>query len=481
MLAIAEKMAQLWEQTATSHHAGRTIRDKRRDALQELLNAHEWLDGEGRPFKAPPFVVQLTRPTGFAAAQRAQSGDSDFRWPPQNHRDVLGLLGTIQLAHYFFVALSTGARTSEILGLRRDCVCYAPDTRAYARGKTYKLVQRHDGEWRDWLLPDIGIHAIEQQVRLVSLAERIAFMDPSSAPALDNEASPQEDKNHLWGQLSGGIASDARQPLRYINLRLRRYAHTLHMEATPGGQNLRSHRFRKTLARLVALALTQAPKLLMDVFGHRSIEMTLYYILTDKDLRAEIETVSRELRVMRAREVIEKMVEADLACQEETAAELHGYGGLAAIPIHSAVTTHRQRVHRRGSNWNTDSVIELAELLTLQGKAWEQVRAGILCTKLPGESGPCNKRKGRPEPSKCRSSCTHRLEEAFLKEDVDASIRYAVDAYEHATLAEKSLTAAHWAAQVRTNVPRFPDLRQKWIGNPTVQALMDGGGAKEAE
>lgn len=219
----------------------------------------------------------------------------------------------------------------------------------------------------------------------------------------------------------------------------------------------------------------------MDVFGHRSIEMTLYYILTDKDLRAEIETVSRELRVMRAREVIEKMVEADLACQEETAAELHGYGGLAAIPIHSAVTTHRQRVHRRGSNWNTDSVIELAELLTLQGKAWEQVRAGILCTKLPGESGPCNKRKGRPEPSKCRSSCTHRLEEAFLKEDVDASIRYAVDAYEHATLAEQSLTAAHWAAQVRTNVPRFPDLRQKWIGNPTVQALMDGGGAKEAE
>lgn len=111
VLAIAEKMAELWERTSTQLHAGRTVRDKRHDALQDLLDTHDWVDCDGRPFKAPPFFVQLTRPTGFAAAQRAQTGDHDFRWPPKNHRDVLGLLSTIQLAHYFFVALSTGART----------------------------------------------------------------------------------------------------------------------------------------------------------------------------------------------------------------------------------------------------------------------------------------------------------------------------------------------------------------------------------
>lgn len=220
----------------------------------------------------------------------------------------------------------------------------------------------------------------------------------------------------------------------------------------------------------------------MDVFGHKSIEMTLYYILTDKDLRAEIETVSRELRVMRAKEVVEKMVDADLDCQRNAeAGGLNGYGGLAAISIHAAVATHRQHVHRRGSDWNAESAIELAELLTLQGKAWDQVRAGILCTKLPGESGPCNKRKGRPEPSRCQSSCAHRLEEAFLREDVDSSIRYAIDAYAHATLAEQPLTAEHWAAQIRENLPRFPDVQQKWMGHPTVQALTSSEDAKVTE
>ena len=116
--------------------------------------------------------------------------------------------------------------------------------------------------------------------------------------------------------------------------------------------------------------------------------------------------------------------------------------------------------------------MELAELLTLQGKAWEQVRPGVLCTKFPGEAGPCNKSKGRPEPSKCQSTCGHRLEEAFLREDVDGSIRDALTAYETAIADEESLTAAHWAAQVRAHVPRFADLQAKWMLNATVQALV---------
>ena len=471
VLSIAEKMVRLWERTSMQHFAGSTTRDKRRDALGELLAIHRWIDHEGNAFDAPPFLLQLTKSTGFGPERSSQSDESDLRWPPENHRDVLGLLGTVQVAHYFIVALSTGARASEIVSLERDCVFYAVDGRAYANGKTYKLVQRHDGESRDWLLPDIAVDAIEQQVRLVSLAERLAYIDPDSAGPMD-EREIDESPNHLWGQLSGGVSSDARLPLRYVNLHLRRYALTLRMETSPGGQNLRSHRFRKTLARLVALALTQAPKLLMDVFGHKSIEMTLYYILTNKELRAEIETVSRELRVMRAKEVIERMVDAELASQQRPDVDLHGYGGLATISIQSAITTHRQRIHRRGSDWNANSAIELAELLTLQGKAWEQVRKGILCTKLPGESGPCNRRKGRPEPSKCQSSCVHRLEEAFLREDIDAAIQSAVDAYEHARSNDEPLIAAHWAGQIRTNIPRFSDLQSKWVRNATVRALM---------
>jgi hypothetical protein len=381
----------------------------------------------------------------------------------------LVVLGTVQMAHYFIASISIGARKSEALGLQRGCVVRSVDGRPYANGKTYKLVQRHEGEWRDWQLPEAAVDALAQQARLVEVAERIACLTPAHA---SSGAASNAGSQHLWAQVSAANQSDATKPLADVNKALLGYARTLSLETAPGGQTLRPHRFRKTLARLVALALTQAPKLLMEVFGHKSIEMTLYYILTDKGLRAEIETVSRELRVMRAKEVVERMVEADMAAQTTESSRLGGYGGLAAVSLHNAVAVHRDRVHRRGDQWGATNVMELAELLTLQGKAWEQVRPGVLCTKFPGEAGPCNKSKGRPEPSKCQTTCGHRLEEAFLREDVDGSIRDALAAYESAIADEESLTAAHWAAQVRAHVPRFADLQAKWMLNPTVQSLV---------
>jgi hypothetical protein len=210
----------------------------------------------------------------------------------------------------------------------------------------------------------------------------------------------------------------------------------------------------------------------MDVFGHKSIEMTLYYILADKDLQADIEKVSRELRVMRAKEAVKKMVS-----DEETQTEglsLGGYGGPAALMVHRAVEVHKDRLHRRGEKWGANSAVELAELLTLQGKAWQFVRPGVICTKFPGtESGPCNKSKGHPEPASCQSHCKHRLEEAYLREDVDGAIRDAVKAYNEAVESEDELAQALWAGQIRAHIGRFEDLRSKWMSNPTVRLVVE--------
>lgn len=468
VLAIAGKMCDLWAVTVDSKLPPDVVADRRLTGTYDIVAAHEWLDRDGEPIEAPPFSILLPRPIGFGVRQKEEDDDNEdsLRWPPSNYRDIMALLGRIQLAHFFIVALSMGARQSESLRLQRDCVVRAPDNRPYANGKTYKLVQRHDGDMRDWLLPDVAVDAIEQQACLVAVAERLTEVTPNG------KSSASLENGHLWAQISAAAHGDATRPLTNINKALRSYARAIQMSTMPGGQNLRTHRFRKTLARLVALALTQAPKLLMDVFGHKSIEMTLYYILGDKDLRAEIETVSRELRVMRAKTVVEEMVKADLMSKDEAALNHGGYGGLAAVSIHDTITRRRHLIHRRGNEWGAENNIELAELLTLQGKAWEQVRRGVICTKLPGEAGPCNKRKGRPEPSKCSSACTHRLEEAFLREDVDASIREAVTAFEQSVANEEQLIAAHWAAQMRANVPRFPDLRAKWMQNPTVAGLM---------
>lgn len=474
LFELGESILRIWKETDSPNYAAVTVRDERRAIVRDVLQTFDWRDSEGRFIEEPPFPLLLRKKKGFEVKKNARKEGVEQCWPPRTYLDFMALLGAVQSAHLFVCFMSMGARKSEILGLERTCVVYAVDGRPYSNGLTFKMVERHEGEMRDWLLPDAAVMAFEQQVRLVKLGERVGTLSPKRPYAKDE---PSAVATHLWGQFSAApSASDATLPLHYIGQTLRGYARILRMDHKPGGQLLRSQRFRKTLARLVALALTQAPRVLMEVFGHEAIESTMYYILADKELRSEIETVVRELRVMRAKEVVEKMVQSDLAASSEPAEKFGGYGGPAALAIHNAIEVHRQQRHRLGADWDVSSASELAELLTLQGKAWEQVRRGVICTKFAGEAGPCNKSKGRPEPSKCQSNCGHRLEEGFLREDVDGAIRDSVDAFERAVADEESLTAEHWAAQVRAHVPRFPDLRDKWMANLTVQALM----AKEA-
>lgn len=465
LFSLGDGLRKVWEATSNNGWAWVSIRDTRREAVVEDLAHHVWKGSAGTSFLKPPFDVTLPAPKGFRKTE-FDDEPGEVRWPPKNFSDFLCLISLVQSAHMCIVLLSLGGRQSEVLDLKRDCVVRAKDGRAYASGKTFKLVQSLEGEWRDWQLPEVAACAIEQQVRLAEMCEVLGSLQTEIPEPLFAE-------QHLW--IRTGVnrgPKEAMKPLYDINRALTTLVARIGLDVNPGGQRLRSHRFRKTVARLVALALTQAPKILMDIFGHKSLEMTLYYILTDKDLRSEIETVTRELRVMRAKDVIEKMVEEDTATFKLDDAPLGGYGGLAAVSLSSAVKVHQERIHRRGDDWNADSVIELAELLTLQGQAWEQVRHGVLCTKLPGEAGPCNKKKGRPEPSKCSSRCGHRLEEEFLRNDVEGSIADSVAAYEQAIADAESLTAAHWAAQICAHVPRFPDLKAKWMANAVVQKVM---------
>lgn len=467
LFKVGQAMTSLWEQHVNKGRGWRELRDHRRESVIKLLAGHQWLDRSGIEFHKPPFGISI------AAQNVSRKGNSaeqeEGRWPPRTYTDFMCLLAMVQSAHLVIVLLSTGGRQSEILDLRRNCVAPSVDGRYYLNGRTFKLVQRHEGEARDWQIPDVAVAALEQQSRLVALAERVGNL---------RQLGPQDiapSAQHLWAGITANPnSSDTLAPLYDVTRNLVGFARRISLEVSPGGQQLRSHRFRKTLARLVGLALTQSPKILMELFGHKSLEMTLYYILTDKDLRIEIETVSRELRVMRAKEVIEKMVDADLGVVNVNTTALAGYGGLAAAVIRNAVNAHRSRLHRQGLDWDTRSAIELAELLTLQGRAWELVRPGVICTKLIGEVGACNKSKGRTELSKCQSSCNHRLEEDFLREDVDNSIRECVAAYEEAINDEESLTASHWAGQIRAHVPRFQDLRDKWMGIPTVRQIMVG-------
>lgn len=477
LFTVGNSIVQLWKETAASGFSPDTIVTKRREGVQPILAEHVWVDSQGQPFEMPPFELKLPKENATQKAKRVKSGipDDVLVWPPRGIRDFVALIGVVQMAHYFVLSLSMGARQSETMDLKRNALALDSKGRrviqgkhvGFVRGKTFKLEQSKVGVMRDWLLPELGVRAFEQQVLLVRMAEQIGPMRPSGKSKKATEST------HLWISASAGGKGATAKPLSDINKALATFARSLSMDVAPGGQNLRSHRFRKTLARLVALALTQAPKLLMEVFGHKNIEMTLYYILSDKELRSEIETVERELRVMRAKEVVERMAEADSSHLSNQHGGLAGYGGLGAYKISEVVHAHRRSQHRLGKQFGAETVVELAELLTFQGKAWEQVRHGVVCTKVPGQSGPCNKGVGRPEPSKCQSGCSHRLEEAFLRDDVECSIREALIEFESALSSGEELNAAFWAGQIRAQVPRFADLRDKWLRNSVVRSLFE--------
>lgn len=467
LLQVTSQIREIWLRPDDLSVSPARIAQRRDEALRKVLSEHAWLTPDGQPIAPPPFTLCHGR-DGKGSPEIVGAGAVSAYWHPRMLVDVVFMLKLVQMSHFFVVGLSTGARKSELMTLERNCVQFESNGLPYASGRTWKLVERHEGVVREWVLPDLAMQAIEQQLRLVALIDDIGTTAPKRVQA--EGGGSQEGPTHLWAQLGGGQANRS-APLTHTHAALRAFATYLGMDADPDGQGIRVHRFRKTIARLAALALTQAPKILKDVFGHKNIEMTLYYILSDRDLQLDVERVTRELRLMRGKETVEAMVMA-----EETTGFplLGGFGGPAAVAVASAISVHRERLHRRGEDWGAESAYELAEILTLQGKAWQLVRPGIVCTKFPGtESGPCNKSKGAPEPARCQSHCKHRLEEPFLRDDVDGSIGEALVAYMEAGKRADDLLQALWADQIRVHLDRFPDLKAKWMEYASVRAITE--------
>ncbi len=471
ILQVADEVRTIWSKTANLALEPGGIAKRRRVAVAKLLKAHSWRDSAGEAIEVPPFAFRLPSLGKNSQVSRlVVRGKSVVRaadWPPRTLVDVLGLMNLLQMAHVFVTELSLAPRRGELLTLRRDCVVRTAGGLAKAKGRTYKLVERSGGKVRDWVLPAVAENAIEQQARLIVVAEQIGTIRPRTVPSAQGVTTAG---THLWGQLAASALSDPTEPLLDINRALCAFAEALGLDVRPGGQNLRSHRFRKTVARLVGLAIAEAPRVLMQVFGHSTVDSVLYYMLADRAFQLEVNSVLRAVRVAKATEVVEAMVQAE---DIELASGIHGgYGGGAAAGLAEAVQKHMESLHESGQAWGANSARELAEIFTLQGREWLLVRPGVLCTKLSGQAGPCNKSLGRPEPSKCSSTCMHRLEEPLLRADTDSAIATCVDELSASDERRDTLMSGFWAGQVRMHVERFPDLKAKWTQHPLVAGVL---------
>ena len=415
-----------------------SVGSRRRLKFRRILAEHKWTDSKSNEIHAPPFPL-TANVWGGAALEAGE-------WPPTTAAHVVGLLQLLQMSHLWIALLSVGSRIGEILSFRPGSIVHSSDGTPFANGLTYKLVDRIGGAERDWPLPDVALDALRQQDELCTLIHRLGYLGGDPEP---NAVDAAGSRRTIWSRIGSRteFSSD-------INDRLRLMSICLGLTDKPGGENLTTHRFRKTVARLAALALSGAPKILMDLFGHKSIEMTLHYILSDPDVQAEIKQVVEEVAIMRATDAIE---------------DIDNYGGPAAKTIAGMLVQERVRL---GRDLGAEDIRQLAEILTLSGQSWALVRPGVICTKLPGSSGPCTKKVGRPEPSRCRWGCDHRLEEAYLRDDVDRSIAEAVRLYELEVADDNEMGQEFWAGQILAHLRRFDDIHRKWAPNPTIVQVL---------
>lgn len=412
--------------------------------IHQHLCEHPWMDRTGK----------LLQP-GFPLTTGARSKDR-FEWPPRTFQQLQVLSATLQSAHLFLTLLASAGRIGEVESLPRLCVTTASDGKDYIRGWTYKLSGNLFGDARQWPAPVVLIQAIGQQARLAAVWSRLPpgrIQDglPTAPPAHDA----------LWLSLGAGGSASAGDPLGESAHALQMLAKRVDMDPRPGGINLHPHRCRKTIGRLAGVALFNSPVVLKRLFGHKSIEMTLHYILCDPGIRAEAEAVLRELRILHCTELLEEVREA-----LSTGAPLPGHSGASAPRLVEAVKEHEARLAKSGRVWTNGSAYDLAYMMTVNGQAWRFCRKDIICTKVPGEKG-CDKQK-----SNCKPDCDNRIVLALKRRDAMEVAESYLDVARQARNDEQYLVFYAEIQRFREQLDTFPDIKAQYAANSEVQSLL---------
>lgn len=406
----------------------------RANQCSSILRQHIWIGPDGSPLDNIPFKIILGN-----EGSRQHAIIHNLRYVAIE-RQVDELAYLLQLCHIYVVSFCMGSRISELLSLTWDSLAEyqsIDDSGTRVIGRTYKLASVTEGKVRDWPLHSIGAEAIRQQNRLVSKMRK---------PGV----------NALWIQFKtasiGADRAERGDPLN--NLSLNRIVQMLDLQSYIDERGLHHHRFRKTIARLGALALVGSPKILMDLFGHNSIRMTLLdYILSDPAIAAEIDQVSRDITLMNSKEV--------LLSPED-------HGGRAGERLKAL---EWGKAARGEAELGVADIDEAAKILTLNGRSWIMVRPNVLCTKSPQQAGPCTRAVGYPEPSRCQADCDNRLELSAAQQDVHKSIECSVDKLASISDWDGDHEAKFWIGQLRHHLLRFDNVTKRWESHPVIVRL----------
>jgi integrase len=426
---LADQLIPLWaelrEIAADQAAQGRSTSYPSVIALRSAaIERVRWVDGSGKPITQLPFMVAFT------------DGVSS-QWPPRAARDLNRMVSTLQAMNLGMIDFCTGARASELAA--------AMDTEHQTSGDrlhsvTFKLIDDVGGKARDWPLHPSAVRAIQVQQKICR------FVRPAG-------------QAHLWVILGDG--EKLGEPLLNLTEPLVQAVDHLGLSGLTGQDRPHMHRWRHTVARLVALSVVGAPQVLLDLFGHRDLEMTLRYMLSAPRIIEDAMKVAKETSYVMAEEALAETIEDEA-------------GGPAAARLRTGLAAAGMR---RGEEvFKTETLRETAQVLTFNARYWSLVRPGVICTKGLGQAGPCTKERGAPDPGACRTTCDHRLETSRAKQDCEETLRALIGEREQADSDRNEMLVAYLDGQILANLKRWDDVRARVLSDhPNVQSVWEAG------
>lgn len=404
--------------------------------LDPIVESWVWRDAEGEPLSELKYDVAL----------RPYMGAS-FSWPPRTFSQAESTLQLLQSSHLFLVSLSDGGRHGEILSVAEGSV-QRTDSCSPTLSSVSRKTDPNGGRVRETPLPSSVSVAIAQQERLARYVKTAYGVEGP----------------HLWVQIgtSRGMAPAS------FNKALHGFVRDFGLEGLLSGTSLHMHRFRKTLARVCALALVHAPKILMDIFGHRDEQMTiLRYILSDPGLLSEIEEVTRELLVLKGVWLVENIDRIE---------------GKGAVRLRRQWERHAELIG--SSALEPQNIEDFVRAMFENGSAFAVVAPGVLCTGFT-RGGMCNSHgEGAPNPEHCDPRCENQVScpsydspDSFVEEDavINAlnTAEYLFSQLQSAVCGGEQMISATFEAQIRSLVGRWREVDAYVTSHPLGRRIIN--------
>lgn len=399
-----------------SYPNGRKIRIK---AYENILLNKQWKNGDGSPLDEFPYIFL--------------DGKKRVAAPPSSVSEFHFLLSLLQAANMWLALLMTGPRSSTLLSYEEDCVVKGPDGyRVNAR--IFKNADEVGGRKRDFPVPDALAVALIGQRRLASLLKQ----------------GTGQDNPNLFVTITGKVVPGA--PLWHVGNYMRLIQRAFGLDHLLKGEKIvaHPHRFRKTLARIVALSISNSQMILMDCFGHDDPVMTLGYMTSDESLMADVQEMQKEIVILMAVDAID---------------EAEDLGGAVGEKVRTAKSEYL-RVNNK-SKLSPQDAYELAASLTMGGQDWAVVMPGVICTLPVGFTGPCSAKGGGRDPGNCQSHCDHQLLTLRNKQECDDTVKWVLEQLARA-VEEQSLDIEMWRGQLHNWLYRWPDVYEKYADDPLV-------------